>query len=131
MTAAGNQGQVAWQPGGGSETQKVLPQLFREAAELAAVAVGCASFRESLTLSIALESIRGEVCSAAAACAVPPAELEEILAAALREVPEGLEGHALEEWLLAEVRPALAAWRDSKSGLVVGAQRLKRKKRRK
>jgi hypothetical protein len=75
--------------------------------------VVCEPDLETLTLSLALRSIQAEVYRAAIACAVPPAELEDILWTALLAVPEGLIGRALENRLLAEVRHALAAWRAS------------------
>ena len=105
MTAAGDQAHLR------HAMEPELSQLFREAKKMAAFAVGSAAARDSLPLSVALERTRREICFAARACAVPPAELEEILEAALSEVPQGLEGRALERRLLAEVRQGLAAWR--------------------
>jgi hypothetical protein len=80
------------------------------------------------------------------ACAVPPAELEDILGTALLAVPEGLTGRALERRLLAEVRQVLGAWRATmalwdrrgeefmrameEGGIVFRSRRPKRRKRR-
>jgi len=64
-----------------------------------------------MTLALALGRLREAIRREALADAVPPTDLEDILWKALRAVPEGLDGHALERRLLAEVRQALAAWR--------------------
>ena len=73
--------------------------------------VVCEPDLETQALSVALRRLRAEIYREAMACAVPPAELEEILWAALCAVPEGLTGQALERRLLVELRQALAAWR--------------------
>ena len=74
--------------------------------------VVCAPLRPH-ALSMALRRLREAICREAMAYIVPPAELEEILWSALLAVPAGLDGRALERRLLAEVRQALAAWRDT------------------
>jgi len=109
------------------------------------VLVVCEPKLETQSLSLALWSIQAEIYREAMACAVPPADLEDILWTALLAVPEGLTGCALERRLLAEVRQALAAWRatvalwDRRSeefmrameegGIIARDKRPKRKKR--